>query len=114
MIQSTYRNSIRLTVSRSLLHRYNNELSSFDDYSPISYTPTNHSCLFNSMIYPFTRMTLYGFIWYQGESNVGDPMYACKFSKMIANWRQVWYNRTNGTTDPNFPFGFVQVNYLRE
>jgi hypothetical protein len=29
--------------------------------------PVNHSCLFNSMIYPFTRMVIYGVIWYQGK-----------------------------------------------
>jgi hypothetical protein len=29
--------------------------------------PTNHSCLFNSMMYPFTRMVIYGAIWYQGK-----------------------------------------------
>jgi hypothetical protein len=28
---------------------------------------------------------------------------------MIQYWRQVWNTRTGGTTDPNFPFGFVQV-----
>jgi sialate O-acetylesterase len=30
--------------------------------------PSNHSCLFNSMIYPFTRMVIYGAIWYQGTN----------------------------------------------
>jgi hypothetical protein len=29
--------------------------------------PVNHSCLFNYMIYPFTRIVVYGVIWYQGE-----------------------------------------------
>ena len=47
---------------------------------------------------------------YIGESNSGDPAYACKFSKMIQYWRQVWNERTNGITDLQFPFGFVQVN----
>ncbi len=31
---------------------------------------------------------------------------------MIQYWRQVWYTRTGGITDPNFPFGFVQVYLL--
>ncbi len=30
--------------------------------------PVNHTGLFNSMIYPFTRMVIYGSIWYQGKS----------------------------------------------
>ncbi len=28
---------------------------------------------------------------------------------MIEYWRNIWYERTNSSTDPNFPFGFVQV-----
>ncbi len=28
----------------------------------------NHSDLYNAMIYPFTRMVIYGSIWYQGRS----------------------------------------------
>ena len=35
---------------------------------------------------------------------------------MIYHWRQIWTQRTNGITDIQFPFGFVQVsitqNYL--
>lgn len=38
--------------------------------------------------------------------------YACAFSKMIEYWRQIWNNRTNGVADIQFPFGFVQVNFL--
>ena len=29
--------------------------------------PNNHSCLYNSMIYPFTRSAIYGVLWYQGK-----------------------------------------------
>jgi hypothetical protein len=29
--------------------------------------PLNNSNLFNSMIYPFTRIVIYGIIWYQGK-----------------------------------------------
>ena len=28
---------------------------------------------------------------------------------MIESWRNVWHTRTQSITDPNFPFGFVQV-----
>jgi hypothetical protein len=28
---------------------------------------------------------------------------------MIEYWRQIWNQRTNGNTDIQFPFGFVQV-----
>jgi hypothetical protein len=44
-----------------------------------------------------------------GESNVGNLTYACTFAKMIEYWRQIWNERTNGSTDIQFPFGFVQV-----
>jgi sialate O-acetylesterase len=73
----------------------------------------NPSDLYNAMIYPFTRMVVYGSIWYQGESNAGNPTYACKFAKMIEYWRQTWNTRTNGITDTQFPFGFVQVGFIR-
>jgi hypothetical protein len=47
-----------------------------------------------------------------GESNTGfnANYYNCSFSKMIQYWRQIWNERTNGTTDIRFPFGFVQVS----
>ncbi len=31
---------------------------------------------------------------------------------MIEAWRNVWHTRTNATTDPAFPFGFVQVSSI--
>jgi hypothetical protein len=48
-----------------------------------------------------------------GEANAGNPTYACKFAKMIQYWRQIWNQRTNGITDIQFPFGFVQVSFVR-
>jgi hypothetical protein len=50
---------------------------------------------------------------YIGESNIGTSKYACYFSKMIQYWRQIWNQRTNGITDVEFPFGFVQVSFTR-
>ncbi len=46
-----------------------------------------------------------------GESNAGNTQdkYPCEFSKMIEYWREIWNQRTNGNTDIQFPFGFVQV-----
>jgi len=49
-----------------------------------------------------------------GESNSGrnTDKYACTFSRLIHYWRQAWNERTNGITDSEFPFGFVQVMKL--
>jgi hypothetical protein len=59
------------------------------------------------------RISIY--IYYKdipiGEANVGYPGYDCRFAKMIQYWRQTWNNRTNGITDIQFPFGFVQVSF---
>jgi hypothetical protein len=49
-------------------------------------------------------------IFFIGEANEGDPNYACKFSKMIYYWREIWNQRTSNQTDLQFPFGFVQVS----
>lgn len=76
--------------------------------------PTNYSCLYNSMIHPFTRMVIYGVAWYQGEANGGPfiDRYTCSFARMITRWREIWNQQTNGSTDIQFPFGFVQVSRL--
>ncbi len=64
------------------------------------------------MIYPFTCMVIYSIIWYQGEENSvaeNRDQYSCEFSKMIEYWRNTSFQRTNGSADIQFPFGFVQV-----
>ena len=43
-----------------------------------------------------------------GETNSGSDTYNCTFPVMIEDWRLTFHERTN-TTDPVFPFGFVQV-----
>ncbi len=52
----------------------------------------------------------------KGEANTvyHTNQYACSFSKMIQYWRQIWNNRTNGGTDIEFPFGFVQVSFTEK
>ena len=46
-----------------------------------------------------------------GESGSLMDRYACAFARMIIRWREIWNERTNGTTDKQFPFGFVQVKF---
>ena len=81
-------------------------------YSICSYEgPDDPSVLWNAMIHPFLNMTIYGTIWYQGESNAGHPdTYNCTFPAMIDDWRAKWFEATNKGTDETFPFGFVQVS----
>ncbi|XP_041361501.1 sialate O-acetylesterase-like isoform X2 [Gigantopelta aegis] len=72
--------------------------------------PGGHSVLWNAMINPFLHMTIYGAIWYQGESNAGHPdAYACQFPAMIRDWRKKFHDASLRETHQNFPFGFVQI-----
>ena len=49
-----------------------------------------------------------------GEANsaYNSDKYACSFSKLISYWRHIWNERTNGTTNIQFPFGFVQLSHI--
>jgi sialate O-acetylesterase len=59
--------------------------------------------LFNAMIAPFEPAAIRGFLWYQGEANVGHPgEYAELFTAMIRSWRQ-------GFGQGDLPFYFVQL-----
>jgi hypothetical protein len=40
---------------------------SHEKFFEISDVKLNYSSLYHGMIYPFTRMVIYGVIWYQGE-----------------------------------------------
>lgn len=60
--------------------------------------------------------TIKGMLWYQGENNAGTDAgnsahgtgYGCLIAAMLAQFRRVW-SATPGTTDPMFPFGFVEL-----
>ena len=61
------------------------------------------SVVFNGMIAPLTNYGIRGVIWYQGESNVDNPVqYRTLFPAMIKAWRRQW-----GQGD--FPFYYVQI-----
>lgn len=66
---------------------------------------TNHipTALYNAMIHPLIPYTIRGALWYQGESNRGEPAaYLELFPAMVQDWRSRW-----GLGD--FPFYFVQI-----
>ena len=65
--------------------------------------PNTATVLYNAMIAPFTKYTIKGAIWYQGESNSGEATrYATLMPAMIQNWRDDWGIR-------DFPFYMVQL-----
>ena len=65
-------------------------------------TPTVVS---NAMIAPFEQLPVAGVIWYQGESNAGDPeSYDLLFPAMIQDWRSRFKQP--------LPFYFVQLANL--
>jgi sialate O-acetylesterase len=62
--------------------------------------------LYNGMIAPYTRYTIKGAIWYQGEADTQiarSPYYQRVFSSMISDWRRQW-------AQGDFPFYFVQIS----
>jgi len=64
--------------------------------------------LYNAMIAPLTEYGIKGFLWYQGESNTGNPIeYQALLSKLIQNWRESWKQK-------NLPFLYVQLpNFMK-
>ena len=63
--------------------------------------------LYNAVVYPLAPYAIRGVVWYQGESNTGNPApYAGMLRKMMNNWRTLW-------KDPKLPFCIVQLaNYM--
>ncbi|MCG8527952.1 MAG: sialate O-acetylesterase [Opitutales bacterium] len=67
----------------------------------------NPGFLYNAMIHPLVGYSVKGFLWYQGESNVGQyEHYHGLFSTMIESWRERW-------DQGSVPFFFTQLaNFL--
>ncbi|WP_181305518.1 sialate O-acetylesterase [Rufibacter sp. XAAS-G3-1] len=70
------------------------------------------TALYNAMVAPATNYTIKGVLWYQGESNAGNPAeYKKLFPALISDWRSKWQQG-------NLPFlyvqlpNFMEVNYL--
>ena len=62
--------------------------------------------LYNAVLYPLAPYAISGIVWYQGESNTGNPApYADYLKKLMGCWRDRWQ-------DPQMPFCIVQLaNY---
>lgn len=63
--------------------------------------------LYNGMIHPFRRLGISGMLWYQGESDLGNPYhYRDLFLKLVDDYRQQWRMG-------DFPFLWAQLPYFR-
>ena len=62
--------------------------------------------LYNAVLYPLAPYAINGIVWYQGESNTGNPApYADYLKKLMGCWRDRWQ-------DSQMPFVIVQLaNY---
>ena len=62
--------------------------------------------LYNAVLYPLAPYAVSGVVWYQGESNTGNPApYADYLKKLMGCWRDRWQ-------DQQMPFVIVQLaNY---
>lgn len=70
---------------------------------PIDLSANTPTVLYNGMVSPLIPYAIRGVIWYQGESNVGNPkLYKKLFPLLIENWRSDF--RTG-----DFPFYYVQI-----
>ncbi len=70
---------------------------------PIDLSANTPTALYNAMIHPLIPYAIKGAIWYQGESNTGQPeLYQKLFPLMIQNWRVDWQRG-------DFPFYYVLI-----
>jgi len=62
--------------------------------------------LYNAVLYPLAPYAISGIVWYQGESNAGNPApYGDYLKKLIGCWRDTWQ-------DQQMPFVIAQLaNY---
>lgn len=59
--------------------------------------------MYNGMIHPLKNYVVKGFIWYQGESNVGaHKAYPERLHNMVSLWREQWNN-------PDLPFYYAEI-----
>lgn len=61
------------------------------------------SVMYNAMLNPVKGYTVKGFLWNQGESNVGmHDVYPSRLADMVERWRKDW-------NDSSLPFYYVEI-----
>lgn len=93
--------SVQAWLSKEAIEAYQEvDLDEVDITERTNHVPT---ALYNAMIHPLAPYTLKGALWYQGESNRGEPDYYKKlFPAMVEDWRTQW-------NLGDFPFYYVQI-----
>lgn len=110
IISSRGGSKIEAWMSRESLSGFK-DLSFLDDSCKIT-NDTNTPCvLYNSKISPFTKFSIKGFLWYQGESNRDN---AIQYKKLMIEFVKDLRNKWN---KENLPFYYVEIapyNYESE
>jgi sialate O-acetylesterase len=76
--------------------------------SPVISMQNEPTGLFNTMVAPLINYSIKGVLWYQGESNTGNPKeYQQLLPALISDWRNKWHQET-------LPFLFVQLPNFME
>lgn len=77
-----------------------------EELAPATFFQYKPAGLYNGMIAPIEKYTMKGVLWYQGESNAGQPQnYSYMMHRLISQWRDHWQLG-------DFPFIYTQLaNY---
>ncbi len=79
--------------------RHGGQGTPYEPETAFHYKPTG---LYNGMIAPLAQYAVKCALWYQGESDAGNPKrYAEKFEALVRSWRAEW--------GYDFPFLFVEL-----
>jgi len=84
-----------------------------DEPRPRRINPQNEpTSLYNAMIAPYKQFPFKGILWYQGESNTGQPeIYENYMHALIDGWREVFNNPSIPVIYAQLP-NFMDVSYV--
>ncbi len=121
LIQSTFAGTtidkwIREEEYKKCLKTASKDLDLLKQYGFPKGKPSTHSRKWPVLIHPLTSMSIRGLVVYQGESDCYfEPhLFGCNFLALINDYRRQWFVRTNGSTSPRLPFGFVQLQSFHD
>lgn len=73
-------------LPKEILETYPDGLVPFSDFDYMQ-----KMVMYNGMLHPLAGYTVKGFLWNQGESNIGrENEYADRFKTMVNLWRKMW------------------------